>query len=71
MGSRFWILRFILVAAVAFAVLAIAELAKGHAMAQALVHAAVWAPITAGVWVAVAIHRSRRCRLPQQPDAGG
>jgi hypothetical protein len=70
MGTRFWLLRFVVALAVASAVLVGAELLKGRPLAQAAVHALVWGPVTAAVYVAVAFHRSRRCAVRKDLQGG-
>jgi hypothetical protein len=68
-GFLFWLPRFLAACAVAFLVLASAKVALGQAPMQAVVHAAIWGPVTAVVYIAVAIRRSRLCRLRQTaPD---
>jgi hypothetical protein len=80
MELAFWIKRFLAVAGVAFAILLVAELTKGHAPDAALEFALLWSLVTAAVFVAAAIVRVRRNRscalcgnLPATPpsDAAG
>ncbi len=55
----FWFKRFLLVLLPAFAILAIGQLVQDRDPDAALLHAAIWAPITALAYV-VAL-RYRRC----------
>jgi hypothetical protein len=60
MGTSFWIRRFLVVLAGAFAVIFAAQLLKGHAPAAAATMAAGWALLAASVFTASRIHQSRR-----------
>lgn len=61
MGTRFWIRRFLLVLLPAFAVIAASQLVQGRGVDAALLHGAIWAPITAFVYVAALRYRCRSC----------
>jgi hypothetical protein len=55
-----WIKRFATVALIAFALITGAQVAKGHELDAAALHGALWSVITAAVFTAVRIYKSRR-----------
>ncbi len=59
MPPLFWLKRFLLVLLPAFAILALGQLVQDRGLDDALLHAAIWAPVSALVYV-VAV-RYRRC----------
>jgi hypothetical protein len=61
-GKRFWIRRYLTVFAIAFAVIAIAQLLKGHTNRYAVVQGLLWATISATVFSGSRIWQSRRGR---------
>lgn len=63
MGTLFWIKRFLLVLLSAFAVIAAGQLVQHRSMDAALLHAAIWAPITAFVYVAALRYRCKSCAV--------
>lgn len=68
MGWGFWTRRFLLALVVAGVVLFAVQLAKGHAAIEAAMFAALWAPLTATVFVTAGYIRYRRnpaCMLPR------
>jgi hypothetical protein len=62
LGTLFWIRRFLSVFAIAFAIIAIAQLLKGHSNRHALVQGLVWATISATIFTGSRIWQSRRSR---------
>lgn len=60
MGTLFWTKRFLLVLLPAFAVIAASQLVQDRGLDAALLHGAIWAPITATVYVLAL--RYRRCK---------
>ena len=62
MGMAFWVRRFIVVFAAAFAVIAAAQLLQGHAAGHACREAFVWAAIATSVFLAARMHQSRKRR---------
>ncbi|MEO6366029.1 MAG: hypothetical protein ABIO38_08295 [Luteimonas sp.] len=67
MGTRFWVKRFLLVLLPAFAVIAASQLAQDRSMDAALLHGAIWAPITAFVYVASLRYRCTSCAATREP----
>ena len=70
MKPTFWIRRFAVVFAGAFALLFVVNLAKGRSMATAATESALWGAIAAGIFVATRFIRSRRgeaCELCGDP----
>jgi hypothetical protein len=62
MGRSFWIKRFVVVTALVFSVLMVAELAKGHGFEAALWFSAVWSLIAGAVFTGARIYHSRKGR---------
>jgi hypothetical protein len=60
MGIAFWIRRFLLVFAGALVIISGAQLAKGHTLEHSLTEGLLWSAVTAAVFVAVRIHKSRK-----------
>jgi len=60
MGAVFWIRRFIVVFAGAFLVIAGVQLLKGHTLAYSGTQGAIWAIVSATVFIAARINQSRR-----------
>lgn len=60
MGTAFWIKRFLVVLAGAFAVIGAAQLLRGHDLAYSLSQAAIWSVITATVFTVARLYQSRR-----------
>ncbi|PUA29247.1 MAG: hypothetical protein B0W54_01195 [Cellvibrio sp. 79] len=60
MSYKFWLVRFFLVFAAAFIVIAGAQYLKSHSMIFALTQGAIWAPITAAIYLAVLIYKFRK-----------
>jgi phosphatidylglycerophosphate synthase len=72
MGAAFWVKRFLLALAVAFVVLFVAELAKGHSQVVALQFAGLWGLATGTIFTLASYVRYRRnpaCWLPSDPQA--
>lgn len=68
MGLAFWCKRFALAFIVAFGILAIARVAKGDAFEPAIMYAAAWGAVSAGIFTLVGYLRFRRnpaCMLPR------
>ena len=62
----FWIRRFLLVAAAAFAILVVVYLVKGRAPHTALIDAALWSCVSAAIFVGTRIYwlgKGRACAL--------
>ncbi len=62
MGLRFWIKRFLTVYAGAFLLLALSEHLKGHHGRTAWDFSALWALISASVFIAARLYHARRGR---------
>ncbi len=60
MGTRFWINRFLVVLAGAFAVICLAQLLKGHDLAYAATQGATWGAISATVFTVARFFQARR-----------
>lgn len=60
MGAAFWINRFIVVLAGAFAVICTAQLAKGHHLAYAALQGAIWGTLSASVFTVARFFQARR-----------
>lgn len=78
MNTAFWLKRLTLVLIGTFVLLGVAQLLKGHAAPDAWLHAAIWAPITTGVYILAVLYHARRgrqCALcadtTQQPPGHG
>lgn len=76
MGTAFWIRRFLLVFGIAFSAIASAHLLRGHELVFLLTESAVWAMISANIFVGARIYharKGRRCALcndiPEARDA--
>ncbi|MFC7300383.1 hypothetical protein [Cognatiluteimonas weifangensis] len=72
MGAAFWIKRFLVALAVAFAVLMVAEFAKGHSPMAALEYAGLWGLATGAIFTLASYIRYRRnpaCWLPDNRKA--
>lgn len=68
MGKLFWIKRFVIVALIAFMLLAGVHLFKGHSLADALWHGVVWGGISSLLFTGAAYYRYRKnqhCALCQ------
>jgi len=66
MGTAFWIRRFLLVFGIAFSAIVSAHLLRGHELVFSLTESAVWAMISANIFVGARIFHSRqgrRCAL--------
>lgn len=64
--TRFWLKRFLVVTAIAFAGIAVGRVLMGRPLAPTLVDAAFWAPLSGLVFVATRrwhAARGRRCEL--------
>jgi len=59
MGTAFWIKRYLVVLAGAFAIICAAQLLKGHDLEYSATHGAIWGVISAAIFTAVRIHKSR------------
>jgi len=62
MSRSFWIKRFVVVTALVFSVLMVAELLKGHGIEASLSFSAVWSLIASAVFTGARIYHSRRGR---------
>ena len=62
MGIGYWIRRFVVVFAIAFAVIAASHLLRDRGLEHALREGLLWATLTAAVFTGTAFHRWRRCR---------
>jgi len=60
MGTVFWVKRFLVVMAGALVIISSVQWLKGHSIRYALMQGALWGVISAGVFVATRIYRSRR-----------
>ena len=60
MGTAFWIKRFLVVLAGAFAVIAIAQLLKGHSLAYSATQGGIWGAVSAFVFVVARFFQARR-----------
>lgn len=60
MGIGFWLRRYAFVFALAFAVIAAAQLLRGRELELALQHALLWAAMSAGVFLATRLYYSSR-----------
>jgi hypothetical protein len=60
MGTAFWIRRFLLVFGIAFSAIVSAHILRGHELVFSLTESAVWAMISAYVFVIARIYQSRR-----------
>ncbi len=70
MGTLFWVKRFLLVLLPAFAVIAASQLVQDRGIEAALVHGAIWSPITAAVYVAALRYRCKSCAIAtEEPRA--
>ena len=56
MGARFWIRRFCVVCAGIFAVLLFAERLKGHGWRAAIIFSALWALISASIFIGTRLY---------------
>lgn len=74
MGMAFWIRRFAVVFAVAFVLIAAAQLLRGHPAAHAATHGLVWAAVSTAIFIASRIYQSRQgrhCALCRDTPDGG
>ena len=72
MSPFFWIRRYLLAFAAAFAVIGGAQYLKGHALRYAIIQGLIWGVITAAIYLAAAIHRFRKgCDCADLPPAPG
>jgi len=60
MGTAFWIKRYLVVLAGAFAIICAAQLLKGHDLEYSATQGAIWGVISATIFIAVRIHKSRK-----------
>jgi len=60
MGTAFWIKRYLVVLAGAFAIICAAQLLKGHDLAYSATQGAIWGVISSAIFLAVRIHKSRK-----------
>lgn len=60
MGTAFWIRRFLLVFAGAFALIAASHVIRGRGIEYALTEALLWSTLTAAVFTGARIAQSRR-----------
>ncbi|HKY23271.1 MAG TPA: hypothetical protein VJM31_18795 [Vicinamibacterales bacterium] len=75
MGVSFWVRRFLIVLAGAFALICIAQLLKGHDLGYSAIQGAIWASIAATIFTGARIYQSRQgqhCALckdtPEMPQ---
>lgn len=61
-GSLFWFRRYLTVFAIAFAIIAVAQLLKGHSQHHAVEQGLIWAFVSASVFTGSRIWQSRRGR---------
>ena len=59
MDKAFWIKRYLVVLAIAFAIIVAGQLLQQRTMEHALFEGAVWGPLAAAIFIAVRIVRSR------------
>ncbi len=70
MGTLFYIKRFLLVLLPAFGVIAASQLIQDRGIEAALLHGAIWSPITAAAYVAALRYRCKSCAVAmQEPSA--
>src|SRR4051812_42520370 len=60
MGTAFWIRRFLLVFVSAAAIIAAAQMLKGHTLGYAVSQGALWAAIASTIFTVARIYQSRR-----------
>lgn len=60
MSLRFWIKRYFVVLALAFAVIGAAQLFKGHGLEYAVTQGALWGALTALVFIVARYFQARR-----------
>ncbi|HET8715893.1 MAG TPA: hypothetical protein VFM16_08715, partial [Holophagaceae bacterium] len=60
MGMRFWVRRFLTVFAGAFLVIGLAQMLRGHAPAYAAGQGLLWGALSAALFTATRIYRSRQ-----------
>jgi hypothetical protein len=60
MGTAFWIRRFLLVFAGALVIITGAQLAKGNTLEYSLTEGLLWSAVTAAVFTAARIYKSRK-----------
>ena len=60
MGTAFWIKRYLVVQAGAFAIICAAQLLKGHDLEYSATQGAIWGVISSVIFIAVRIHKSRK-----------
>ena len=60
MGTNFWIKRFLLVLAGAFAVIAGVQLLKGHPLSYSVMQGAIWGVVSALVFTIARYFQARR-----------
>jgi hypothetical protein len=60
MGTAFWVKRYVVVLAIAFAIIVIGQLVQQRTLEHALFEGAIWAPLAAAIFIAVRIVRARR-----------
>lgn len=77
MGTGFWIKRFLVVLAGAFAVICAAQLLKGHDLAYSATQGVIWSAISATVFTVARFFQARRGRhcaickdTPEMQQAG-
>ena len=60
MGTAFWIRRFLLVFVLALAIIAGAQMLKGHTFGYSVTQGLLWSAITSTIFTAARIYQSRR-----------
>lgn len=60
MGALFWLRRFLTVLIFAFVIIGGVEILKGHSLAHAATHGAIWAAISASIFTVARFFQARR-----------
>ena len=60
MSTGFWVKRFLTVLAGAFAIIGIAQVLKGHALAYSVTQAAIWGTASALIFTVARLYQARR-----------
>jgi uncharacterized membrane protein len=60
MNKQLWARRFAIIFALAFVVIALAQILRGRTVEYALLHALGWSTISATIFVAAQAHRERK-----------
>ncbi len=76
MGMRFWIKhgrirQFAMVWLLALGIIVIGQLLQARGLEHALLQGVIWAPISAAVYIAVALYKSRKCRIAKLSPVHG